>query len=206
MGGVSDGFALEGFDVTGIDIVNAPKILGYKHGFIQADMLKLKGDDFRGYDVIWGSPPCRDVTRIGEMYGQNWKNPPNPERAKRMAESFFHFVAQAQPHFWIMENIYELCHHLPLKPKFTTYITISDKNGQGKHHAFWGNFPDLLLPKVTQKKIGFHKVQPNGDRWMRVQVTGKNAAWINAKIPLACSQAFARACKDALSIDAVISN
>ncbi len=34
MGGVSDGFILEGFDVTGIDIVDAPKMLGYKHRFI----------------------------------------------------------------------------------------------------------------------------------------------------------------------------
>jgi DNA (cytosine-5)-methyltransferase 1 len=198
IGGVSNGFALEGFDVTGIDIVDAPKMLGYKHRFIQADMLSLKGEDFKGYDVIWGSPPCRDFSRIGEMYGHNWKCPPNPMRGLELVNIFLDFVKEANPRYWVLENVYGLSHHLPLKPKFATYITISSKNGQGKHHAFWGNFPDFLLPKVTQKKIGFHKIQPNGDRWMRAQVTGKNAAWINAKIPLPCSQAFAKACREAL--------
>ena len=198
IGGDSDGFALEGFDVTGIDIVDAPKLLGYKHRFIQADMLSLKGEDFRGYDVIWGSPPCRDFSRIGEMYGHNWKCPPNAVHGLELVNAFLDFVRQATPEYWIMENVYGLCPHLSLKPKFTTYITISSKNGQGKHHAFWGNFPDFLLPKVTQKKIGFHKIQPSGARWMRAQITGKNAAWINAKIPLACSRAFAKACHEAL--------
>lgn len=198
MGGVSDGFTMEGFDVTGIDIVDAPKLLDYKHRFIQADIQTLKGEDFTGFDVIWGSPPCRDFSRIGEMYGHNWKSPPNPMRGLELVRIFLDFVKRANPRYWILENVYGLSHHLSLKPKFTTYITISSKNGQGKHHAFWGNFPEFLLPKVTQKKISFHKIQPNGDRWMRAQVTGKNAAWENAKIPLACSRAFARACREQL--------
>ena len=59
LGGVSDGFALEGFDVTGIDIEDMPS-KGYKHRFIRADIRDLKGEDYRGYDVVWGSPPCRE--------------------------------------------------------------------------------------------------------------------------------------------------
>jgi DNA (cytosine-5)-methyltransferase 1 len=99
MGGVSDGFAMEGFDVTGIDIVDAPKMLGYNHKFIQADMLTLKGEDFRGFDVVWGSPPCRDFSQIGVLYGKRWKNPPNPDDGIKTIRYFLKFVADAKPTF-----------------------------------------------------------------------------------------------------------
>ena len=82
LGGVSDGFALEGFDVTGIDIEDMPA-KGYKHRFIHADVRDLKGKDYHGYDVIWGSPPCRDFSQIGVLYGKRWKNPPNPQKTSK---------------------------------------------------------------------------------------------------------------------------
>jgi DNA (cytosine-5)-methyltransferase 1 len=199
MGGVSDGFALEGFDVTGIDIVDAPKKLGYKHRFIQADMATLKGEDFRGYDVVWGSPPCRDFTKIGRIYGHNWKQPPSPMRGMQFVDCFLQFVVDAKPRIWILENVSELAHYLPSKPNFVSYISISSKNGQGKLHAFWGNFPKFLLPKVTNKRVGYHVQNPYGRKdWMRQKTKGKNASWENAKIPLSCSRAFAVACRQAL--------
>ncbi len=74
LGGVSDGFAMEGFDVLGIDIEDMPS-KGYKHKFLRTDIRDLKGEDFRGYDVIWGSPPCRDFSQFAVVYGRTWKNP-----------------------------------------------------------------------------------------------------------------------------------
>jgi len=186
IGGVSDGFAVEGFDVTGIDIVDAPKMLGYKHKFIQADMLTLKGEDFRGYDVIWGSPPCRDFSRIATTDRKfwrgkwvEWKNPANPERGLKLVNAFLKFVENAKPILWIMENVPNLEKHLVLKPTQISYI------GATMKRAFWGNFPVFLMPMSEKVRAKSSYNSPIG-------------AWERARIPLACSRAFAKACKEAL--------
>lgn len=183
MGGVSDGFALEGFDVTGIDIVDAPKMLGYKHKFIQADMLTLKGEDFRGYDVVWGSPPCRDFSRIATTdrkfwRGQwvKWKNPANPEKGLELVNSFLTFQDKAEPKIWIMENVPELSKYV-LKPTQISHISPTMKR------AFWGNFPPFLMPCQTNIP---HKSKIRNP-------------WERARIPLTCSRAFSKACKEALT-------
>lgn len=186
MGGVSDGFALEGFDVTGIDIVDAPKMLGYKHRFIQADMFSLKGEDFRGFDVVWGSPPCRDFTAFSDEYKHplngimKWKKPKNPKKGMELVDCFLSFVKQANPKIWIMENVPGLANHLKLKPNQKSSI------GKTMRRCFWGNYPYFLMPMDANKKplsfFGNHKTR----------------SWERAKIPLACSRAFAKACKEAL--------
>jgi len=190
MGGVSDGFALEGFDVTGIDIVDAPKMLGYKHRFIQADMMTLKGEDFRGYDVIWGSPPCRDfsnLTHVGKGHIRKngsfwqWKEPPDLQRGLKLVNAFLEFVRIAHPKIWIMENVKGLAPYLAEKPR-----AIGSKIKGRKQHVFYGNFPGLLLPQSTSKLI--------------TEYSGKLRGWERAKIPLPCSQAFAKACKEALEL------
>jgi site-specific DNA-cytosine methylase len=195
-GGVSLGFAKQGFEVTGIDIVDSPKRFGYPFKFIQADITKLDGSLFKGYDVIWASPPCRDFTRIAEMYGHNWhKNPPDPQGGLLKVTACLDFVCRAQPKYWILENVFNLTKYLPLKPDLVTYLTLC-KNGQGKKHAFWGDFPAGLIPKDCTKQISFHKKQSDGQYWMRAKNNG--GSWENSKIPLAVSEAFARDCKEAL--------
>ena len=186
MGGVSDGFAMEGFDVTGIDIVDAPKMLGYKHKFIQADMMTLKGEDFRGYDVIWGSPPCRDFSKQAKWLGRKWvHNPPNPEKGLKLVHSFLEFVVNASPRLWILENVRGLKNYLQERPILETRLTVA------KHHCFWGNFPYFLMPLT---EVTYH------DRTgqMKIGTNNKLGTWMRAKIPLACSRAFARACKEKL--------
>jgi site-specific DNA-cytosine methylase len=61
MGGASEGFHMEGFDCLGIEI-NSEIAKLYPYKVIVADMRDLRGKDFRGYDVIWGSPPCVDFS------------------------------------------------------------------------------------------------------------------------------------------------
>ncbi len=204
MGGVSDGFALEGYDVMGIDIVDAPKLLGYKHKFIHADMMTLHGEDFKGFDVVWGSPPCRDFTRIADVYGHNWKEPPNPAKGLVLVRKFIDFVKKANPKFWILENVYCLKDYLSeISPNFVSYISIG-KNNQGKKHVFYGNFPHFLLPRTSGYTISKRAKGPHGESWMRpnegriVSIQGKLRKWERAKIPLACSRAFAKACKEQL--------
>ena len=194
LGGASMGFAKEGFDCTGIDVVN----VGYPYRFILADMLSLKGEDFRGYDVIWLSPPCRHWSSFARIYGSTWKNKPDPEgQGMKLVNASLTFVERAQPKFWIMENTDGLVKYLGLKPRFVTYLSLGSNN-QGKKHGFWGNFPSCLIPKDNRKKpITYHKII-QGKRYPKSANAGKLESWINAKIPLACSQAFARACKDVL--------
>ncbi len=194
LGGASIGFAKEGFDCTGIDVVN----VGYPYRFILADMLSLRDEDFRGYDVIWGSPPCRDFSELCRIYGNTWKKKPDPEgRGMELVNCFLRFVEGAQPTFWIMENVSGLTKYLQMKPQVTTYLSLG-KNGQGKKHSFFGNFPACLIPKDNRKKqITYHKII-QGKRCPKSANVGKLESWINAKIPLACSSAFARACREAL--------
>jgi len=179
---------MEGFDVTGIDVVDAPKMLGYKHKFIQADMLTLKGDDFRGYDVIWGSPPCRDFSIIAESLGRYWKRKPNPENGLQLVRCYRRFVDTANPRFWIMENVSLLRKHFDEKARFTAPL------GKSMYRSFWGNFPNFLLPRgnkiITRTDELGRMTHWKGERGL--------ANWTRAKIPLACSRAFARACREAL--------
>jgi site-specific DNA-cytosine methylase len=180
MGGTSDGFSMEGFDVTGIDIVDAPKMLGYKHRFIQADMLSLKGEDFKGYDVIWGSPPCREFTSCVEPFSHRWKKPPNLQEGLALVNSYLWFIQSAKPGIWIMENHPNLKKHVIYRSRFT------GKLSNGMRRSFWGNFPIFMLPSSNKKSI-----------W-KGKYNNKTRSWERAKIPLACSRAFAKACHEAL--------
>jgi len=179
MGGVSDGFAAEGFDVTGIDIVDAPKLLGYKYRFIQADIRTLNGKDFRGYDVIWGSPPCREFSQFAKSFGYRWKKPCNTNEGLELVNTFLRFIEDAEPKIWIMENVPNLSNYLNLKPKVTAKIKPSMKR------SFWGNFPSFMIPIFDDGRIIWH-------------IQGKLRSWERAKIPLSCSRAFAVACRDKL--------
>jgi site-specific DNA-cytosine methylase len=194
MGGVSDGFAKEGFDVTGIDIENAPSLLGYKHKFIQGDIHNLNGVNFKEFSVIWGSPPCRNFSAYAKLgacgWGPNrdkgkWKIPPNPEEGLRTVKQFLNFVEQAQPKIWIMENVNGLAEYFKdLKPR-----AIGAKIKGGKRHVFYGNYPTILIPQASSISMN--------------DVSGKLRSWERAKIPLSCSQAFARVCREALEVEVI---
>jgi len=176
MGGASEGFHREGFECTGIDIVD----VGYPYKLILKDMLTLDGSDFKGYDVIWGSPPCRDFVNISDWH---WKEKQNPKKGVKLVNCFLSFVKQAKPRIWIMENVKYLAEHISLQPQQISWIGTPKKV-----RAFWGNFPNFLMPLQELpnkcKNIG--------------KPFDKMRKWERAKIPLACSLAFAQACKQQL--------
>jgi site-specific DNA-cytosine methylase len=188
IGGMSEGFAREGFEVTGIDIVDAPLQLGYPFKFIKADIKTLNGADFRGFDHIHVSMPCRDFSKMayvgfgsrrpnGVMFA--WKDPPNPERGLIAVKAALKFIEDAQPTYWSMENVPGLIPYLGLKPRQVTNISKNMKR------AFWGNYPAFLMPTAREKKI-------------KIDIQGPNRSWQRAKIPLSCSRSFAKAVREAL--------
>lgn len=106
LGGWSDGLAKEGFDILGVEI--EPKIAElYKHSVIVEDVRNLDPIDYQGYDLVVGSPPCRDFTQL-TSFGHRWKDPPNPERGLELVKTFLNFVEIAQPKYWLMENVIPL--------------------------------------------------------------------------------------------------
>ncbi len=195
MGGMSEGFAKEGFDVTGIDIVNAPKLLGYKYNFVQGDIRTLDVVPFVGkFDVVHISMPCRDFSPIGRCYGKNWKNPPSPEKGLQLIKSALDFKDKVNPTFWIMENVYDLSKHY-VKPKMAVYLKY-------KKHGFWGDFPFFLFNELKGKPMTRREgkyPEPKKENHLPIQ------SWIHAKLPLECSQAFAKACREALESPMVCS-
>jgi len=112
LGGVSDGFAAEGFEVLGIEY-NKEVAKEYPYDCIVADVRTLNGEMFKGFDVIWGSPPCRDFSQIGLLYGKRWKNPPNPENGIKTIKCFLKdmvFFTQKnglRKFIWQVENCLE---------------------------------------------------------------------------------------------------
>jgi site-specific DNA-cytosine methylase len=191
-GGMSEGFAIEGFDVTGIDIIDAKALFGYKYNFIQADLLNLKGQDYQGFDVIHASPPCRDFSNLAHVgRGSHrrdgsfwkWKDVPNIERGLKLVTACVTFIEDARPRIWILENVPNLEKYLTIKPRFT-----KARLGDTMIRSFWGNFPTFLLHQTSKQEV-----------MSKTRMDGKiGAQWKHAKIPLSCSLDFARACKQEL--------
>ena len=177
LGGASEGFHREGFDCTGIDIIN----VGYPYRFIEGDMNQLKGENYQGYDVIWGSPPCRDFSVLTSLGWKYWKVKPDPNNGLVLVRSFLKFIHNAKPRIWIMENVPRLENYLQL---FSPKIRKAPIKGTMKR-SFWGTFPSFLMPQQPRKIL--HE-----------NVSGKYRSWKRAKIPLTCSLAFAQACKSEL--------
>jgi DNA (cytosine-5)-methyltransferase 1 len=92
-GGASAGYALAGFDVTGVDIEPQPS---YPFRFMLADMLTVP---LSGFDVIHASPPCQAYARVTAWRGDRSAHPDllGPVAAR--------LAAAGVP--WVIENVPE---------------------------------------------------------------------------------------------------
>jgi len=188
LGGWSDGLAMEGFEVLGVEI--EPHIAElYKHPVIVEDVRNLNGRDFRGYDLIVGSPPCRDFTKIPDVrYGEGdgyritpWKDPKNPKRGLELVHAFLRIVEDADPTYWIMENVTGLTDYLDIKPRMITRL------GKNMKRVFWGNYPSFFV-------VRDYGLKP------KENIQGKLRKWERAKIPVSFSRALGRAVREAIDI------
>lgn len=180
LGGWSDGLAAEGFDVTGVEI--EPKIAAlYNHRVVISDICDLTPEDFKGYDLIVGSPPCRDFSHMSRVfYARRWKtNPPDPEKGLRLVKAFFNFVDVAKPRFWLLENVPELKNYLNLTSRQTSYLS------RTMRRTFFGNYPGFLVPKdMTKGRL--------------IDIGGPLRSWERAKIPMPVARALGVAVKQSI--------
>lgn len=181
LGGWSDGLALEGFDVVGVEIL--PRIAElYKHPCIIADVTTLDGSRFKGFDLIVGSPPCRDFTIMAQTLGHRWKTKPDPwGRGLEPVHAFLQFVKAAQPRYWLMENVPGLKKYLDLAPKAEVHL------GVGMRRCFWGTFPKFLVPRDYSHKFHY------GDR-------KPLRSWERGHIPMPCTRSLGRTVATLLSV------
>ena len=179
LGGWSNGLAAEGFDVLGVELI--PKIAKlYKHEVIIADVRTLDGKDFKGFDLIVGSPPCRDfsqTTTFGKYY---WKEPPDPEgKGMELVNAFLRIVEEAQPKYWCLENVLGLKKYLDIKPR------IESRLGKTMKRCFWGNFPSFFIIR------DYNTVRIKAD------VQGPLRKWKRALIPLSIARGLGKAIMEA---------
>lgn len=184
LGGWSDGLALEGFDVSGVEIL--PRIAElYKHSVIVSDVCDLDPNDFKGYDLIVGSPPCRDFTAGSDAW---WKVKKDPMRGLRLIKAFLHFVEVAEPTYWLMENIRGASKYVDVKPRGVFKLS------RTMFRCFWGNYPSFLMPLDYAKPL-MGEIDNIG--WSTSE-EGKLRQWEKARIPLPIARALGRAVKSAL--------
>ena len=185
LGGWSDGLVKVGFKVVGIEIET--KIAAkYNHDCIIADCRKLPIRNIV-FDLIVGSPPCRDFTRLpdhairknGKLW--KWKVPKNPEKGLELVNSFLRIVDDMKPIYWLMENVSGLIKYLKIKPRCKTYI------GKSMQRCFWGSFPGFLVPKSLAKKKIWH-------------IEGPLRSWERARIPEPVAKALGESVKNSMTV------
>lgn len=205
LGGWDSGLDAEGFLVMGCEI--DPKIAELNpYPMICANFTTLNPGDFKGFDLIVGSPPCRNYSQLIKVIGHTWKkHPPDPwGEGMRLVNAFLNFVIIAEPHYWLMENVPGLADYLWKPPRTMSYL------GKTMRRAFWGNFPAFLVPRDYNKgtMIGHRDIKAKrgkpdpsiGDIFGKGNRKGYGGlkSWERAKIPLPVARALGVAVKQAL--------
>ena len=188
LGGWDSGLDAEGFLILGCEI--EPKIAELNpYPMICADFTTLNPGDFKGFDLIVGSPPCRNfVTSLCNVFGHKWKKPPDPKgEGMKLIDAYLNFIEVANPNYWLMENVVGLKKYLELKPRCTAYL------GPHMKRCLWGNFPSFLIPIDMNKESMYYPgnfCKPKDNTWLR--------SWNRARIPLPVARALGVAVKQAL--------
>ncbi|MEV5170896.1 DNA cytosine methyltransferase [Streptomyces flaveolus] len=142
-GGLSMGYYLAGFDVTGVDIAPQPN---YPFTFIQADALQYCADHGHEFDLIHGSWPCERYATVTRWRG-NPENHPDLLGPGRQ-------VMQATGRPGVIENVPETARAGLLRPDYLLCGTQFGLNVR-RHRVFetsWGG-GDLVPPCWHRKGL-----------------------------------------------------
>lgn len=182
LGGWSDGLTLEGFDILGVEIEQRIADL-YKHSVIVADVRDLDPSEFKGYDLIVGSPPCRDFTAGSDSW---WKIKKDPMRGVELINAFLRIVNEAKPKYWLMENVRNAANYIDEKPRGVFKLS------RTMFRCFWGNFPSFLVPLDYAKPL-----MREVDNWSGPKKALRQ--WEKARIPMSVARALGRQVRGSLS-------
>lgn len=183
MGGWSLGFAEVGFEPTGIDIVD----WDYPFKLFLQDVRRIDGYHFQDFDVIIGSPPCRDFSTATQANkGYPSREGPNPERGLELIHEFMRIIDEAQPKFWAFENVQRLEKFYEPKPIWRFYVSVRGKR------SLWGNIPLPLMPDFRfpgrNMEFGY------------LQFSYKKRSALRSKIPIGIARAIAQVLRSKITI------
>ncbi len=130
LGGWTEGFLAEGYDVIGFDIERRP----YPAQLVLQDVLTLHGSQFKNAAVIVASPPCEEFSRH-QMPWTKARNPPEPNLA--LVEACWRIQREAGVPM-VLENVRKA----------------QDWLGRARWHSgsfyLWGDVP-ALMPAVSHR-------------------------------------------------------
>jgi len=135
VGGASEPFLDHGWDVLRVDIRDdlAADVVA------DVRQLPIKPHDV---DLIWGSPPCREVSR----YRMPWY--PDDDPNLELFEAFLSIVDEWDPTYWVMENVQGL-HDFYGEPRLTL-----------GPFWLWGEFPLFSLDETPVKNQRVTPTEP----------------------------------------------
>ena len=148
-GGASKGYAMAGFEVTGVDLIDQPE---YPYKFIKGNALDLldNQDFIAEFDVIHASPPCKAFTLTGWAkrygYNQNHEDLLTPTRIGLISSG----------KRWIIENV-------PNSPMRADLILCGSMFGLKlrRHRLFESNVP--LSLKGLKHDHSYRVYSPHGN-------------------------------------------
>lgn len=133
LGGWSIPFVEDGDEVIGVDITNFKE---YPGQLILQDVRTLEGNKFKDFDVIIGSPPCRDFSiQTQANKGYPGRKPPDPDEGLKLVYEFERIIREAHPRFWAMENVRRMEKFYMKQPIWHFYVSINGRR------SLWGNIP-----------------------------------------------------------------
>jgi hypothetical protein len=183
-------FAKLGFEVTSLDF--EPRF----NPDICADILTIPVDYFKGFDVIWASPPCNAFSV--SVIGKNWNHDhtPKTERAEMGLAILNHtldIIAAANPKFFFIENPMGKMRKIPrmteLHRKEVTYCQYGDN--RMKPTDIWTNLVEWEPKPMCKRKGACHASAPRGSK---TGTQGMANAEVKAIIPEELCREIANEC------------
>ena len=182
MGGWSEGFHSEGFECVGVDIVN----WGYPYDLILQDIRTLEGKRLKRFDVIIGSPPCRDFSTMTQVNkGIKGRKPPDPKEGLALIGEFTRLIEEAQPPLYAFENVARLKKWYHETPIWEFMVS------KGGRRCLWGNIDFPLMPymRFPNRNMEYDYRQYNY----------RTRSALRAKIPFLIASEVAKVCKSLLT-------